>query len=145
LQHPNLNVWRRDVLALESIAAALAGQRAVLSSLGVPFSRNAIDVYSRGTANLMQAMQRHAIRRLVCVSSSAAEPHAAGEGGFVFNRIVQPLIVNTLGKTLYADMRRMEALLRASDLARTIVRPSGLFETQVYLQNDPARLRHLGV
>ncbi|MET8800991.1 NAD(P)H-binding protein [Nocardia sp. NPDC004568] len=33
-----------------------------------------------------------------------------------------------MGKTLYADMRAMEALLRASDLDWTIVRPSGLFD-----------------
>ena len=36
--------------------------------------------------------------------------------------------VKRLGKTLYADMRRMEAMVADSDLAWTIVRPSGLFE-----------------
>ena len=41
---------------------------------------------------------------------------------------MQPYVVNKLGKTLYDDMRRMEAIVSASDLAWTIVRPSGLFE-----------------
>ncbi|MEV0354793.1 NAD(P)H-binding protein [Nocardia sp. NPDC050697] len=31
------------------------------------------------------------------------------------------------GRTLYADMRRMEAALRASDLYWTVVRPGGLY------------------
>jgi uncharacterized protein YbjT (DUF2867 family) len=34
-----------------------------------------------------------------------------------------------MGKNLYDDMRRMEALVRASDLDWTIIRPSGLFAT----------------
>jgi len=41
--------------------------------------------------------------------------------------VLQPLITATLGKTTYADMRRMEALVRASDLDWTILRASGLF------------------
>jgi uncharacterized protein YbjT (DUF2867 family) len=41
---------------------------------------------------------------------------------------MQPYVVNKLGKTVYDDMRRMEAIVAASDLAWTLVRPSGLFE-----------------
>lgn len=41
---------------------------------------------------------------------------------------MQPYVVKVLGRTLYDDMRRMEAIVRQSDLAWTIVRPSGLFE-----------------
>jgi uncharacterized protein YbjT (DUF2867 family) len=37
-------------------------------------------------------------------------------------------VIGVLGRTVYADMRRMEALVRASDLDWTIVRPSGLFD-----------------
>jgi uncharacterized protein YbjT (DUF2867 family) len=44
------------------------------------------------------------------------------------NRILQPIIVATVGKTTYADMRLMEQHLRGSDLEWTIVRPSGLFD-----------------
>jgi len=61
------------------------------------------------------------------VSSSATEPHHHADGGFLLNRVLQPLITATLGKTTYADMRRMEALVRASDLDWTILRASGLF------------------
>jgi uncharacterized protein YbjT (DUF2867 family) len=43
---------------------------------------------------------------------------------------MQPYVVNKLGKTVYDDMRRMEAMVSESDLAWTIVRPSGLFEAE---------------
>jgi hypothetical protein len=41
------------------------------------------------------------------------------------------LITATIGKTTYANMRRMERLLRNSDLEWTIMRPSGLFNASV--------------
>jgi hypothetical protein len=42
---------------------------------------------------------------------------------------MQRYIINELGRTVYDDMCRMEAIVSASDLAWTLVRPSGLFET----------------
>jgi NAD(P)H-binding len=45
------------------------------------------------------------------------------------NRVLQPIVVATIGKTTYTDMRIMEEHLRGGDLRWTIVRPSGLFDT----------------
>ena len=43
--------------------------------------------------------------------------------------MLQPLVTATIGKTTYADMRRMEDLCPCgSDLEWTIMRPSGLFD-----------------
>jgi hypothetical protein len=55
-------------------------------------------------------------------------PHPEPQGGVVFRRLVQPYVVNRLGRTLYEDMRRLEALVAGSGLDWTIVRPSGLFD-----------------
>lgn len=133
LRHERLRVLRGDVFDLASVERAVAGQDAVLSSLGVPFSRKPISVYSEGVANIVRAMQRYGVRRLVCVSSSATDPrtryHDTG-GGFVFEKLLKPLVVKTFGRTTYADMRRMEALVMESGLEWVIVRPSGLFETE---------------
>ena len=41
---------------------------------------------------------------------------------------MQPLVSKTIGKTTYADMRAMEAILRESDLAWTVIRSAGLFD-----------------
>ncbi|HAM26174.1 MAG TPA: NAD-dependent epimerase, partial [Microbacteriaceae bacterium] len=71
-------------------------------------------------------------RRLVCVSSSATDPRVRfhdTDGGFFFEKILKPIIIFTLGRTLYADMWRMERLLATSDLDWTIIRPSGLFQS----------------
>lgn len=129
LQHAHLRVMRGDVYDLTTVEQAIAGQDAVLSTLGVPFSRQPITVYSQGVAHIVQAMQRLGVRRLICVSSSAAGTDHDTGAGFVFDKILQPLVMSTIGKTTYADMKRMETLLMQSGLDWTIVRPSGLFET----------------
>jgi NAD(P)H-binding len=43
-------------------------------------------------------------------------------------RVLEPIITRTIGKTVYDDMRRMEKIVRGSDLDWTVVRPSGLFD-----------------
>jgi len=130
LQQGRLRVVHGDVFDLAAVEQAIAGQDAVLSTLGVPFMRKPITVYSQGIAHIVQAMQYSGVRRLVCVSSSATGTDHDTGGGFIFDKVVQPLIISTIGQTTYADTQRMETLVMNSDLDWTIVRPSGLFETQ---------------
>lgn len=54
------------------------------------------------------------------------EPHPDRLGGVVFEKVLQPYVVRTLGRTVYDDMHRMETLVAGSGLVWTIVRPSGL-------------------
>lgn len=132
LQHERLQVMRGDVFDLSAVEQAVAGQDAVLSTLGVPFSRKPIDVYSEGVAHIVQAMKGCGVRRLVCVSSSATDPqirYLDSGGGFVFEKVLKPIVINTIGRTTYTDMERMETLVMNSQLDWVIVRPSGLFET----------------
>ncbi|GIH18333.1 NAD(P)-dependent oxidoreductase [Rugosimonospora africana] len=117
-----------DVHDSDAVARVVRGADAVLSSLGVPFGRKPITVYSAGMANIAGAMSRYGVRRVIAVSSSATEPSHHADGGFLLNRVIQPLVTATIGKTTYVDMRRMEQLLQGSDLDWTIMRPSGLFE-----------------
>jgi putative NADH-flavin reductase len=129
LRHERLTVLPGDVFDAASVDRAVEGQDAVLSSLGLPFSRDPITVYSVGLTHIMDSMNRYGIGRLVCVSSSAVDPAAGPHGGAFFEKVLQPYVVGVLGKTLYDDMKRMEALVRDSDLDWTVIRPSGLFET----------------
>jgi putative NADH-flavin reductase len=128
LKHGNLTVARADAYDRAATAEVVRGSDAVLSTLGVPYSRQPITVYSTGVANVVAGMGEHGVKRLVVVSSSATEPHLHADGGFLLNRVLQPLIVATIGKTMYADMLRMERLVRETDLDWTVVRPSGLFD-----------------
>ncbi|MEV0295347.1 NAD(P)H-binding protein [Nocardia sp. NPDC050710] len=128
LEHDRLTVFGGDALRADSVETAVAGGDAVLSALGVPYSKEPITTYSAGVANIVAAMRKYDVRRISVVSSSAVDPKPYPDAGFLFNRVLQPYITRVMGKSLYDDMRRMEALLEASDLDWTIVRPGGLYE-----------------
>jgi uncharacterized protein YbjT (DUF2867 family) len=132
-----------DVHDPSAVTAAIDGTDAVVSTLGVPFAKTPIDVYSDGIGNIMAGMHAAGVKRLVCVSSSAVEPHPESLGGFIFEKVMQPYVINKLGKTVYDDMRRMEATVSASDLAWTIVRPSGLFKASAVSAYEVA-VDHIG-
>ncbi|MDQ1551461.1 MAG: hypothetical protein QOD50_883 [Actinomycetota bacterium] len=132
IRHDNLRVIAGDVLEPADVSSVVAGADAVLSALGVPYGRKTITLYSRSIVTILDAMNKHSVRRLACISSSATDHEFARKdtgGGFFFEKILKPVIENTMGKNLYDDMRRMEAVVRASDVDWTIVRPSGLFGT----------------
>jgi putative NADH-flavin reductase len=126
--HDRLAVVDADVRDAPAVGRAIEGAAVVLSALGVPFTRKQITSYSEGAGNIIAAMSGHGVKRLVVVSSSATEPHHHADGGLLLNQVLQPLVTATIGKTTYADMRRMEDLVRGSDLEWTIMRPSGLFD-----------------
>jgi putative NADH-flavin reductase len=142
IAHEHLDVVPGDVCVKDDVVNAVHGADAVLSTLGVPFSRDPISMYSAGVANIVTAMRRSGVTRIVAVSSSAVDPRPHADGGFVLNRVLQPLITRTVGKSTYADMTAMETLLAGSDLDWTVLRPSGLFDTETVsdyrLQEDHA-------
>jgi putative NADH-flavin reductase len=142
-RHPHLTVAAADVLNQLAVDTVVAGADAVLSTLGAPFGRRPVRVYSLGARNILAAMKRHSVRRLVVVSSSATDAKPYADAGFFFNRVLQPFVVNVLGKTVYDDMRRMEQLIRNSNIDWTIVRPSGLFDTEFVSDYDLAE-GHIG-
>ena len=127
---PGLEVIEADVFDAVAVNQAVAGSEAVISSLGVPYSRQRIEVYSRGTGHVVTAMQRHGIRRLLCVSSTSTYLVDDLQKSW-FNHIGTSLVSRTIGRTTYDDMRLMETIVRDSDLDWTIVRPAGLFDGSV--------------
>jgi putative NADH-flavin reductase len=128
LSHPRLRVVGADVFDAGAVERAVAGQEAVISTLGVPYSRNPVTVYSEGITHITQAMTKHGVRRLVCVTSTVLFDVAAPGETFFFRKVLEPLIARTVGRTVYDDMRRMEEIVRDSDRAWTVIRPAGLFD-----------------
>jgi putative NADH-flavin reductase len=128
LPRAGLTVVTADAADPDAVAGAVAGSDAVLSSLGTAPSRKPITVYSRGNANIVAAMHRHGVKRLITVSSSMMDPAWRPTGEFFFNNVMDPLVNRRVARTAHEDMRRMEALVRDSDLDWTITRPSGLFD-----------------
>jgi deazaflavin-dependent oxidoreductase (nitroreductase family) len=122
-----LTVAEADVRDASAVAVVVVDADAVVSVLGVSFTREPVDTYSVGTANIVAAMSRSGVRRLVIVSSTAAYPTRRSLAPVAL-RLVEPILTRTIGKTVYDDMRRMETAVRGSELDWTIVRPSGLFD-----------------
>lgn len=120
--------WRRpkqravegDVLDERSLDPALAGQEAVVCWL-TPRPKAESTYLWEGTANLVRAMEKHGVRRLVCISACGAGD-SRGHCGFFYDKIVQPLF----RKREYEDRDRQEELIRGTDLEWVIVRPARL-------------------
>jgi putative NADH-flavin reductase len=125
---PGLTVVTGDVLDPGTAERAVAGADAVLSSLGTPLTRQPVTTYSHSAANIVAAMHRHGVKRLLVVSSSVMDPAWRPSGERFFNTVMDPLFNRRMGRTVHDDMRRMEALVRDSELDWTLVRPSGLFD-----------------
>jgi uncharacterized protein YbjT (DUF2867 family) len=127
LAGPGLTVAEADVRDAAAVVPLVAGVDAVVSTLGVTFTREPVDTYSVGTANIVAGMRAARTRRLVVVSSTAAFPTRRSRVPLML-RFVEPILTRTIGKTVYDDIRRMETIVRDSGLDWTIVRPSGLFD-----------------
>ena len=125
VQHQNLQVVRADATDPGDVARAIAGADAAVSVLGAKYSKNPITVYSVSARAIVAAMREQGVRRLVVTSSSATQPWPDPSWSWL-ERNLAHRILDKLGATLYADMRRMEAIVQASGLDWTIMRPLGL-------------------
>ncbi|HUC21866.1 MAG TPA: NAD(P)H-binding protein [Streptosporangiaceae bacterium] len=125
-----LAVAGADAADAGAVSEAVAGSDAVLSALGVPYTRKPVTVYSTGTANIIAAMKDHGVRRLIVTGSAAVDPGYRASDSVLFRQVMEPLFMRLPGKTVYADNRRMEALIRASSLEWTIIRACWLFNAR---------------
>jgi uncharacterized protein YbjT (DUF2867 family) len=120
-----LRVVQGDARDIESIDRAVRGQDAVLVALG-PRSLKKNDVQEVLMRNLVSAMTKHRVRRVVNLSAWGVDDGVAIP--LFFKYIVLPLVL----RHVYADKRRAERMLMASSLDYVNVRPARLL-------NKPAR------
>ncbi|WP_327091904.1 SDR family oxidoreductase [Nonomuraea sp. NBC_01738] len=116
-----------DVLDISAVREVVAGHDAVVSTLGLPYTKEPVTLYSQGMANILEAMTGHDVRRLVCVTSIGVSGESAPDESLVWRKVIAPVLL-AMGRTIYEDMRRMEELVRASVADWTVVRPAGLFD-----------------
>ena len=132
-------VLQGNALDPDAVEAAVAGQDAVLSALGTR-STKPTTLFSASTANLIGAMNKHGVRRLICLTGIGAGD-SKGHGGFLYDRVLLPFVV----RNQYADKDRQEEIVRRSGLEWVIVRPARLTdesatgEYQVFLSGDSYR------
>jgi putative NADH-flavin reductase len=122
---PGLKVIKGDILDPSSVAAAIAGQEAICVCIGIPPTRKPVDVFSRGTQNILSAIGKESNQKLILVTGIGAG-ESKGHGGFFYDLILNPLLL----ATNYADKDRAESIVKASHIDWLIVRPG-------FLTNDP--------
>lgn len=123
IRHPHLEIVKGDVLDPLTFEKKIFGKDAVISCLGFGTSLKPTTVYSTGIRNIISAMKKADVERLVCVSAGALETNK--EMGFFIRSLAKWVLQNIL-KNPYADMRMMEKILETSSLDWTIVRPGRL-------------------
>jgi putative NADH-flavin reductase len=119
-----LEVVVADVMDPAAIVDAVRDQDAVISAIGTRNGRKPTTVCTDSARSIVKAMHDAGTKRLVVVSGTG--PFNEGEG------IPMRLLIKPVGKlflhNVFADFVTMEAVVRASDLDWTIIRPPGLNE-----------------
>lgn len=113
--HANLVHRAGDVLDADAVQAALAGQDAAVVALGAGRKGG---VRMAGTRNIVAAMNRHGVRRLICASTLGA-----GDSYPALNFFWKRIMFGLLLRDAFADHQLQEDIIRQSDLDWVIVRP----------------------
>jgi uncharacterized protein YbjT (DUF2867 family) len=127
---PGVTLLLGNVLDPVSLDRAVPGQEAVLSALGHKRWLGPSRILSDGTRNVLAAMDRHGVRRLVCETALGISD-TWWQMGLYYTLFVRPVVL----PFYFWDKVRQEAVIRASDLDWTIVRPG-------VLTNGPKRDRY---
>ncbi|MFK7921489.1 MAG: NAD(P)-dependent oxidoreductase [Bacteroidia bacterium] len=118
LAHPNLRLQQGDVLYPALIEAALAGQDAVLSVIGIRQFKGPITLLSTGIRNIISAMENKGVKRLITIT-----------GAGILQENDWQIVMESLSfppnlQNISLDHLRVWELLKISKLDWTIVCPA---------------------
>jgi putative NADH-flavin reductase len=119
--NPNLRVLKGNILNLENVEIAVQGQDAVLSALGHKQFFIKTNILSKGTTNIIRAMEKKGVDRLICITSLGIN-ESKFRLGLYYSLFVIPIILFFY----FRDKSNQEKLIRQSNLSWTIVRPGQL-------------------
>ncbi len=118
---PGLKVIKGNILDPSSMNAAITGQDASCVCIGIPPTRKPVDVFSRGTQNVLNVIDKGSNQKFILVTGIGAGD-SKGHGGFFYDRIINPLLLGNI----YVDKDRAESIVKASNVEWLIVRPGFL-------------------
>ncbi len=124
-RHERLRVVQGQATSDADLDAAVAGQDAVVSTLG---PRSKTDpICADAAVAVVRAMKKAGVKRVLWLSAGGVgdSKDAIIAASFIFGRIFMPLL---LAKP-YANHARAEETLRASGLSWTVLRPLQLVDT----------------
>jgi uncharacterized protein YbjT (DUF2867 family) len=113
-----LTVIAGNVLDAQATALCVEGTDAVICVLGTKPGDEPIE--ARGTERILAAMDKHAVRRLIAVSSMGV-----GDSIDQINLFFRVIMNLTLKRIMQAK-EEQERLIMASDTDWTVIRPGGL-------------------
>ena len=119
--HERLTVVQGNVLDYDSVDRAVRGKDAVLSALGHKRWFIKASILSRGTENIVRAMEKHGVKRFVC-ETSLGLGDSRGRLGLYYTLFVIPFITFFY----FRDKARQEQIIKRSSLDWVIVRPAQL-------------------
>lgn len=121
LKHDNLSIVVGNVLDYPSVEKAVQGKDAVLSALGHKRYYFPDKILSDGTKNIINAMQKHGVKRFICETALGLND-TRGKLGLYYTLFVVPFIVFFY----FRDKERQEQIIKESNLDWIIVRPGQL-------------------
>ena len=119
-KHPRLTVEQGDPTNAPNLEWLLAGQDAVLSTLGARKNKRTTLRFDVATS-LLAGMKKHGVRKLVWLDGAGvgSSKEFMQRSSFLFGRIVMPLFLNHM----YADAAVADELIERSGCDWVIVRP----------------------
>jgi putative NADH-flavin reductase len=118
--HDGLCVIAGDVLDGAAVERAVPGHDAVVCAIGKPATSPGT-VRSEGTRNIVRAMERAGVRRLLCQSTIGIDETRA-----LLPALYRYILVPSLLRRTFSEHARQEAVVRSSNLDWTIVRAGAL-------------------
>jgi putative NADH-flavin reductase len=125
VSHERLKILQGDVTDSAAVERAVAGQEVVISAIGSGKDRGPTTLYSDSVRNIIAAMEKRHVRRLLCISAGGAYSGKDLSAPWFLHYIIKPFFV----REVFLDMGRMEELITRSPVDWTIVRPSRLVDT----------------
>ncbi len=144
-EHPRLTVVQGEPTNAADLEKLLAGQDAVLSTLGVRKNKKTT-VRTDVARSLVAGMKRHGVRKLVWLDGAGvgSSKEFVQRSSLFFGRIIMPLLLNHM----YEDAAVADALIEKSGCDWVIVRPMSFTNhpktgnvTVITDVSRPARLR----
>jgi putative NADH-flavin reductase len=122
LSHPKLAIKKADVMKPDSLEDILKKDDVVISAIGKN-STGETTLYSQGDRHILQAMMHAGASRFFAISAGGLEVNPTHN---LLLRWATKNILQRVLKNMYADLIRMEHVVKGSDLNWTLMRPPRL-------------------
>jgi putative NADH-flavin reductase len=120
--HPNLKIVKGDIMKPETIEEHLKDKDAVISAIGKN-SFKETTLYSKGNGNLLAVMEKTNTKRVFFIFAAGLEINPSFN---LFVKLATKFVLQKLLRNMFADLIRMEKIVKESEENWTIIRPPQL-------------------